>query len=252
MQLLDTLSDRLLSRLLSRRGLRAVPASKPPRILHPEVWEAVRAHTMTDPPRVDALYAAVEQIVETGIEGDLVECGVYRGGCSMAMAMALRAAGSQQRVIWLYDTYEGMTRPDGNDVRIHDGTPAAEKFEATTTGENASTWCAADLETVRSNMLSTGYPEEKLRFVAGPVEETLRSPQIPERIALLRLDTDWYASTRVELEVLMPRVVPGGVLIIDDYNHWAGSRRAVDEYFATRDRPLLFPVGSGSVMGVIR
>lgn len=226
--------------------------SKPPRILHPEVWEAVRAHTMTDPPRIDALYAAVEQIVATGIEGDLVECGVYRGGCAMTMAMALRAAGAEERVIWLYDTFEGMTRPDGNDVRIDDGTPAAVKFEATATDENTSTWCAADLGTVRSNMLRTGYPAERLRFVVGPVEETLRTPPIPERIALLRLDTDWYESTRVELEVLMPRLVPGGVLIVDDYNHWAGSRRAVEEYFATRDRPILFPVGSSSVMGVVR
>lgn len=91
-----------------------------------------------------------------------------------------------------------------------------------------------------------------MQFVVGPVEETLRRPAIPERIALLRLDTDWYESTRVELEVLFPRIVPGGVLIVDDYNYWAGQRKAVDEYFATRARPLFFPVGKGSVMGVVR
>lgn len=252
MKALDAFSDRALRALLQKRGLRAIPQQKPTEILHPEVWESVRRYTMTDPLRVDALFEAVQQLEATGIDGDLVECGVYRGGCSMAMVMALRSMNSMDRRIWLYDTFEGMTRPTSDDVRIHDGTDAAAKFLETATGENSSSWCAADLATVRSNMRATGYPEELLRFVAGPVEETLRAGQVPDRIALLRLDTDWYESTKVELEVLYPRLVPGGVLIIDDYNHWAGSRKAVDEYFSTTTRPILFPVGKGSIMGVVR
>lgn len=79
-----------------------------------------------------------------------------------------------------------------------------------------------------------------LEFVIGPVEETLIT-KVPERIALLRLDTDWYESTRAELEYLYPRLVVGGVLIVDDYGHWKGARKAVDEYFAAlgNDAPLL-------------
>lgn len=104
----------------------------------------------------------------------------------------------------------------------------------------------------RNNMRSTGHADDHLRFVVGPVEETLRTEKIPQRIALLRLDTDWYESTRVELEVLLPRLSPGGVLIIDDYNHWAGSRRAVDEHFtAHAQRPIMFPVGKGSVIATV-
>ena len=79
-------------------------------------------------------------------------------------------------------------------------------------------------------MLETGYPMAQIQFVSGMVEQTLLK-QKPEKVALLRLDTDWYESTKCELEQLFPRLVPGAVLIIDDYGHWDGCRRAVDEYF---------------------
>lgn len=79
-------------------------------------------------------------------------------------------------------------------------------------------------------MLSTGYPPEGIVFVKGKVEDTL-SDRVPERIALLRLDTDWYESTRCELKHLFPRLVQGGVLVLDDYAWWSGSRKAADEYF---------------------
>jgi hypothetical protein len=82
---------------------------------------------------------------------------------------------------------------------------------------------------VREAVLSVGYPEEKIHFVQGPVEETLPE-NAPEEIALLRLDTDWYASTKHTLVHLYPRVAPGGVLIVDDYAYWQGARQAVDEY----------------------
>lgn len=245
------LRRRLASRLVAGQGLKLVPKGKAPDALHSDVWERVRGETMTDSARVDAVYEAARQVVDLGILGDLVECGVYRGGCSMAMALGIHAAGSTDRTIWLYDTFAGMTRPTELDVRLHDGQDALPKFEERATGQNSADWCAADVETVRANMRLTGYPEDQIRFVVGPVEETLRTT-VPERIALLRLDTDWYESTKVELEVLLPRLSPGGVLIVDDYNHWSGSRRAVDEYFSRlARRPILFPVGKGSIVATI-
>ena len=241
----------LAEHYLARQGLKAVPVAKPPSVLHPDVWQRVRNETMTDSARVDAVYEVVRQVVGQGIQGDLVECGVYRGGCSMAMAIALKDADSTDRTIWLYDTFAGMTRPTVHDVRLHDGYEARQKFEATALSENSSDWCAAALETVRANMISTAYPEDRLRFVVGPVEETLETTY-PETIAVLRLDTDWYASTRVELETLVPRVSSGGILIVDDYNHWSGSRKAVDEYFARQtSRPIFIPVGQGSVIATL-
>ena len=80
-------------------------------------------------------------------------------------------------------------------------------------------------------MYSTGYDKSKIHLVKGKVEETIPKT-LPERIALLRLDTDWYASTKHEMLHLFPRLVPGGVLILDDYGSWLGARKAVDEYIA--------------------
>src|SRR5205807_4683586 len=100
-----------------------------------------------------------------------------------------------------------------------------------------NTWAYAPLDAVKDALRSTGYPEEHVRFVVGPVEETIPA-EMPERVALLRLDTDWYESTKHELEHLFPRLVRGGVLIIDDYGTWGGCRQAVDEYTAAHDLRL--------------
>jgi hypothetical protein len=98
---------------------------------------------------------------------------------------------------------------------------------------------AVGLDAVRRTVLGSGYPAERVHFVEGRVEDTLPA-HAPEQLALLRLDTDWYESTRAEMEHLYPRLVPGGVLIIDDYGHWEGARRAVDEHFAAHGpAPLL-------------
>jgi hypothetical protein len=99
-------------------------------------------------------------------------------------------------------------------------------------------WAIATIDEVREAVLSVGYPRERIHFVEGPVEETLPS-QAPNEIALLRLDTDWYSSTKHELVHLYPCLAKGGVLILDDYGYWQGARRAVDEYLAEEDVPLL-------------
>jgi hypothetical protein len=99
-------------------------------------------------------------------------------------------------------------------------------------------WCYSSLDEVRSNMVRTGYPVDRMRFVKGKVEDSIPG-QAPAQIALLRLDTDFYESTYHELRHLYPRLAPGGVLIIDDYGHWAGARKATDQYFAELGRPVL-------------
>jgi hypothetical protein len=96
----------------------------------------------------------------------------------------------------------------------------------------------ASLDDVREAVLGVGYPEERIHFVEGPVEQTVPE-HAPTEIALLRLDTDWYASTKHELIHLYPRLETGGVLIIDDYGYWQGARQATDEYIAENDVPLL-------------
>ena len=190
--------------------------------------ERVRPYTMASMERNYALWSATRNVVDRGLAGDFVECGVWRGGSSMMAALALLSRGDTTRGLHLFDTFEGMTPPTDRDVSQF-GEVAHETWTTTAA-------CVADEEDVRRNMDATGYPAERVKLVAGRVEETIPR-SAPERISVLRLDTDWYESTAHELEHLYPRLEPGGVLIVDDYGHWEGARQAVDEYFA--ERPVL-------------
>lgn len=206
------------------------------------IVERALPYTMTGVARLQALIDAVRYLERRGIAGGFAECGVWRGGSVMAMIETLRAAGAPPRHVWLYDTFEGMTAPTAEDVSEFEPPALTTWRDALARGERP--W--ADLfgaETfneglVRAALAGTGHPESHLHFVRGPVEATLPARMPDGPLALLRLDTDWYESTRHELIHLYPLLAPGGVLIIDDYGHFEGARRAVDEYFADRE-PLL-------------
>lgn len=198
--------------------------------------------TMTSAERLWSLVGAVRYVTDTGLVGDFVECGVWRGGSVMAMAKELSNLGVTDRHIWLYDTFAGMTEPTEFDVEAGTGVAATDMLASTEIGDGNNVWCVAGRADVEANVRSTGYPFEQFTFVEGDVAQTLHSTA-PESIALLRLDTDWYESTRAGLEVLYPRLVPGGVCILDDYGHWQGARTAVDEYFAALGhRPYMHPI----------
>ena len=201
-----------------------------------QIVRAVRPFTMTDPDKVFALIQAVRYVVRHRIPGDVVECGVWRGGSMQAAARTLLSCGSVERDLYLFDTYEGMPPPSDSDVRRADGRPAAELLADA--APDSKVVAAASLEEVRAGFSEVGYPESRLHFVVGRVEETIPGAA-PARIAILRLDTDWYESTRHELEHLYPRLSPGGVLLLDDYGYWEGARRAVDEFLEATGEPLL-------------
>jgi len=199
--------------------------------------ESVSDITMTSPERVVALRDAVEHLIANGIQGDVVECGVWRGGSMVVVAKTLLAHGDV-RDLYLCDTFEGMSAPTEHD-RSFDAKSASSMLGGSARQEGRTVWCVAGEEDVRHNVGQTGYPSDRVHYVRGKVEDTLPAAA-PERIALLRLDTDWYESTKHELEVLYPRLVDGGVLILDDYGYWQGARKAVDEYFAkATKKPLL-------------
>lgn len=202
-----------------------------------ETLRFVRPYTMTSAERVHALCAATRYITRAEIPGAIVECGVWRGGSMMAVARTLLRLGSLDRELYLFDTFEGMTAPGVEDV-AWTGESAADLLEGSVRSEEHSVWCYAPLDRVRQAMVSTGYPPTRMHFVPGRVEETLAN-FAPDRISLLRLDTDWFESTRHELEQLFPRLSRGGVLIVDDYGHWQGARRAVDEYLSKNKVNLL-------------
>lgn len=201
------------------------------------IYHQVAASTMTSPERVAALCDAIRYVCAVGIPGDIVECGVWRGGSSMASALTLLEKNQSDREIWLYDTFEGMSAPTEKDCD-YTGESAHQLLSDQDPLDAKSVWCVSQLDEVKANMKRTGYDSTRVHYVQGKVEETIPAT-IPHSIALLRLDTDWYESTRHELEHLMPRLSPGGVLIIDDYGHWQGCRKAVDEYLAEQGLNLL-------------
>jgi hypothetical protein len=206
------------------------------------VVERTLRQSLTSRERILALVDAVRYCVERGVPGAFAECGVWRGASVVAMIMTLQELGVADRDIYLYDTFEGMPEPTELDVSPVDS-PALETWQQ---AQDSGTIAWPEFfdeeifseELVRRNVLSTGYPEERLHFVRGRVEDTVPE-RAPGTLALLRLDTDWYESTRHELVHLYPRLSPGGVLIVDDYGHWEGARRAVDEYFAQEADPIL-------------
>ncbi len=207
-----------------------------------EIARITLQHSITSPQRIVALMDAVRYCVQRDVPGAFAECGVWRGGSIMAMIYTLQDLGRSDREIYLYDTFEGMTEPTEHDTSPVDRTAMEWWRETEGTGDRAFPhFFNEDVfneDVVRENVLGTGYPSELIHFVRGKVEDTL--PQhAPRGIALLRLDTDWYESTRHELVHLYPRLAAGGVLIVDDYGHWDGCRRAVDEYFADEAAPLL-------------
>jgi O-methyltransferase len=193
--------------------------------------QAVRPYTMTSPERVVALSRAVDWIVAESIPGGFVECGVWRGGSMMTVARTLLKHGVTDRDLYLFDTFEGMTAPTSEDLDMS-GRSSMPRFRRMQVTENSSTWCRATVDDVAQNMASTGYPADRVHLVQGRVEDTLPGAAPDHDIALLRLDTDWYESTRHELIHLWPRLVSGGICIADDYGYWAGHRKAIDEYLA--------------------
>ena len=180
-----------------------------------------------------SLLRAVEHVVHHRIPGALVECGVYRGGNIELMIRALQHLGISDRHIYAYDTFAGMPRPEEIDDRGQ-GETVKTTWEAHRTNEDGdagSNWMRAPLESVRQRIARLRYPDDQVHFVQGLVEQTIPAV-IPDRIAILRLDTDFYSSTKHELEHLYPRLSAGGVLIIDDYGAMPGCRIATDEYAA--------------------
>ena len=209
-----------------------------------QIIRTVKPRTMTGHEKLYALILATRYVVDRDISGAVVECGVWRGGSMQAVAHTLLARGITDRDLHLFDTFEGMPEPTEKD-RLYSGRPASEVLE--TSERTANVWAIASLDDVRAGMAETGYPGERIHFHPGLVEDTIATGA-PARIAILRLDTDWYDSTKHELEHLYDRVPSGGVLVIDDYGFWQGAREAVDEFLdRRRERLLLLPIGSGRI-----
>lgn len=192
-----------------------------------------------------ARHAALAQI-----PGDWVECGVWRGGISLAAKLIFEEYCSDKKV-WLFDTFAGMTEPSKVDRPRFDDYDAQEMFDANRR-KGFNQWCYASLEDVRLNFEKAGADLSGVKFIKGDARLTLKNhSNLPERISVLRLDTDFYEATKVQLEVLYPMLSVGGPILIGDLGYWEGVRRAVEEYFADpRARPILYYTDLSDRMGV--
>lgn len=198
-----------------------------------EFYLLVKKHSMTSKERIETLYDCLEHVRINQVDGDFIECGVWEGGNIMGIIAYLLSHNMFDRNIWLYDTFNGLTEPSEYDYTETGGmnnSQVKNHWNNNKINETTNNWCYSDLESVKNRVLSLGYTKENIHFIVGDVCETLNK-NVPKKISLLRLDTDWYESTKCELEVLYPNIESNGALIIDDYGYWSGAKKAVDEFF---------------------
>ena len=184
-----------------------------------------------------ALIQSLKHISKCKIDGDIVEAGVYKGGNLMLMSHFVDKFNLKKK-IYAYDTFEGMPLENKNIDVDFNNKSANDTRKQYIEGK----WCYASLDNVKKNLSEFDLKfEDKINFIKGKVEETLTfDKNLPKKISLLRLDTDFYESTKIELEVLYPKLEKNGILIIDDYGHWKGAKKAVDEYFRTDQKFRFF------------
>lgn len=187
-------------------------------------------YSMTTKERMWALISSINYVSNKNIKGDFVECGVWKGG-NLILYNLLNQKMNLNRKIYGYDTFEGMPLPSRYDFK-YDGRSALDLYNQRTKSEDG--WCKSTLDEVEKNILKE-CSDQNISLIKGKVENTLLiEKNIPEKISILRLDTDFYESTKIELEILFPRLEKNGILIIDDYGNYKGARKAVDEYFKTK------------------
>ena len=215
-----------------------------------KIWENVKPFTMTSPESIKVLIDAVKYVIDNKVEGVFVECGIWKGGSAMAMILALKELGVVNKDIYLYDTFSGMVAPSDIDVSNQWGS-AKKIFSLRKITNNTSTWCLAPLNEVKKNLATTLYPDTNIHLIKGDVEKTIPAI-LPKKISLLRLDTDWYKSTKHELKHLFPLLSKNAVLIIDDYGCWEGAKKAIDEYISENNLCLFLSRIDSSVRVLIK
>ena len=241
---------RFIKNLLYRLGYRVIGVDPIPfgySTLEAAEINLCKRYSMTSRLQLAFLVDAMSYIESNSIPGDVVECGVWKGGSALMMAIKLEQSKSQ-KTLWLYDTFDGMTSPGTYDRKIGGTMTAQQMLDSSSKSNAENVWAYASLQEVKNNIFNnTSFPQSRVKFIVGDVAQTLLVDK-PTKIALLRLDTDWYESTLTELQNLFELVSFGGVVVIDDYGHWEGSKRATDDFLqASGLKPLMFTIGPSRV-----
>jgi O-methyltransferase len=184
----------------------------------------VAAETMIGMQRLTSLQECVETVLAEDIPGDLIECGVWRGGACILMRAVLAAYEDPTRCVWLADSFQGVPRPDAENFKA-DKNIRLDRF--------VSVLGVSEAE-VRANFERYGLLDDRVRFLPGWFKDTLRDAPI-DRISVLRLDGDLYESTIQALDALYPRLSPVGFCIVDDYLGIQACEQAVSDYRTKHD-----------------
>ena len=235
---------RLRKSIFKKFGLKVSPIENNSlKFLYPEATdyeinlvETASEFSMTSYDRIFALLRAIQHIDNNNLEGDFVECGVWKGGNLILYQKMIEKLNIKGKKIYGFDTFEGMSNPTDADFpadNLFGGFKAEHYMKTQKKDLNINNIHAyAPIEMVKNNFNNNTENRNNLILIKGKVEDTLKiQSNLPDKISILRLDTDWYESTKTELEILYPRLVKNGVLIIDDYGEWSGSRKATNEYF---------------------
>lgn len=215
-----------------------------------EIIETAKLFSMTSYQKLNFLLRSIEYVNNKKLEGDFVECGVWKGGNLILFKKMMTRLNITDKLIYAFDTFEGMTKPTDIDVDIRFDNEKAEDVMKRNIKDynNHSIHCYYPIDKVKENLTNNCKDIENIKLIKGDVLKTLLiSRNIPDKISILRLDTDWYESTKIELEILFPKLFKDGILIIDDYGDYFGCKKAVDEYF--KDKKIsMFKVDSGGRM----
>lgn len=242
-KLLKFFLDKFNLRLISTRADQSIA----PEFI--ESYEKIKNFTMVDKYSSYAAWRAINYVIDRNIDGAVVECGVWRGGVSIMMASVIEVSNSNKKQ-YLYDTFEGMSQPTSDDIDKYGVSAQSQLSTTTRDNTNDNVWAYASIEDVKQNFALLDISMNNINFIKGKVEETIPK-DIPESISLLRLDTDWYESTKHELEYLYPLLSKGGVLLIDDYGYWSGCKKAVDDYFLNIDaKPFFADLPDGGLVAI--
>jgi hypothetical protein len=188
------------------------------------------AITMLPLARMDNILECAKDVIARNVPGDFIETGVWRGGATIFMRAILKAFDVRDRTVWVADSFEGLPEPDAErfpiEAEAHRGTVMTKGYKHFAVG----------IDDVRANFSAFGLLDDQVRMLPGWFKDTL--PQAPiERLALMRLDGDYYESTMDALVNLYDKLSVGGYVIIDDYGEdtWTYCRQAVEEFRAARD-----------------
>jgi len=228
---------------------------------------------MVNPKHFNDLFNLIDIINKNNINGSIVETGVWKGGCIMLMMLKQKEY-NQDRLFYLFDTYEGLPPPSDNDsIKAHtlfnlinkepeliNGDPNLadglqknhkkyDKFKdipGISNNGKKNKWCYCSLDNVKKNIYSINYNKNNTLFIKGDIMKTLdNNINIPEAISILRIDTDWHDSVKKSLEILYPYVSSGGFIIIDDYYDWQGAKNATDNFFKNKKYTIFEKGGKG-------